>query len=192
VDVLGGSGLELGSLVAIEEEFTLVLVFLGLGGFEKSGNLVLNWGLFLKISNSLLKSNLLGDLLALLTGGDSGVGVVEEGDELVLLLEVSVVSLDSDEGEGADGEGSDESQKSEGLGKILLVLLRRFCLGMAEHGEDASLASLLLLLVSHVAVGLLGKHSHCDVVVSTHGFGISDRLDTIEVVVHAVVGILGR
>lgn len=104
-DLSDGSRSHLGGLVAVEEGLTVggLESLLGLGGENELGEIVGD-GSGLKSGDRLLLGHkLLDDLLALLAGCNSGVRVLQKSSELVLLLKVGVVGLDSHERGNAEG-----------------------------------------------------------------------------------------
>lgn len=169
--ILGNRSLDLKSwgLVAAHETLSLgVGLLLGLGGNEETLKGVSGASL-LGGSLRVLSHEFLDDLLALFAGGNSSVGVVEEGGELVLLLEVSVVGLESNV-ESDDGcKGSNESDEGASAREVLLELHTRGALG-SEHAEDAG-ALLGGLAGTLVLVRFFCEDSHGDVVVATHSAG---------------------
>ena len=105
----------LGGLVAAQEELTLsgIKDLLGLGGLDQSLKVVdVNLGFGFSLKGLALGGNLLHNLLTLFAGGNSSVGVFHESDELILLLEVSVVGLESYVESDAHSESDHEANKS--------------------------------------------------------------------------------
>jgi hypothetical protein len=136
---LRGSLEELGWSFVTAEEFlsdslNLLDLLLVLGGLDEGlngaffGITVLEilddlLGGLLFLNLLLLLDDLLDDLLALLTVGDASVGVLQQGDKLVLLLKVSVISLERHEESHADSESANESDEAHSLANVLLELI---------------------------------------------------------------------
>jgi hypothetical protein len=87
---------------------------------------------------------------------------------LFLLLDLSVVGLESHEECDADSQGSDESNEGTGVSDILSVLLLRYVLLGRESAEEGLALLLSGLLGLLELVRLLLEDSHGDVVRSTH------------------------
>lgn len=164
---------DLGSLIAAQEKLTASLVngFLGLGRLNKSLNVVsLGNLLLLGLSGSFkilaLLSKLLDNLLAFLADSDASVWILQESNELVTLLKVGMVGLESHVEGDARGKSDHETDESNSALQILVeLLLGEVAVRQArEEGRDAALLDLLpsLLLLFEFS-GLLRKHSHCDV-----------------------------
>ena len=176
-DNLGNLLLDLGSLVAAQEELALGLTdgLLGLGLLDKSLEVIDLRGLLLWLSSLerlALLGELLDDFLALFADGDAGIWVLHQGNELIALLEVGVVGLERNVEGDAHGEGDHETDKSGSALQVLVeLLLRDVAVGKAgEEGGHAALNLLLALLLLEVA-RLLSEHGHGHVVGATHRLG---------------------
>ena len=135
----GGSLEELGWSFVTAEKFlsdslNLLDLLLGLGGLDEginrsffgiTGLEILDdlLGGLLLLDFLLLLDDLLDDLLALLTMGDACVGVLQQCDKLVLLLEVGVIGLEGHEEGHANSESTDEANEAHSLANVLLELL---------------------------------------------------------------------
>ena len=136
--LMGGSLEELGCFVTAEkflsDSLNLLDLLFGLGSLDEGLNRAFLGLTGLKILDDLLRGlllldllllldDLLDDFLTLLTVGDASIGVLQQGDKLVFLLKVGVVSLEGDEESHADSKGANEADKGHSLVDVLLELL---------------------------------------------------------------------
>ena len=118
--------------------------------------------------------DLLDDLLALLAGGNASVRVVKKGSELLLLLEVGLVSAGenvvSDDGCESDDESSKRSSLPKVLGESSLArLLNSAKVEHRRHGEHGLCTALSHTLLLKL-VGVLSEHGHGNIVRASHCF----------------------
>ena len=92
--------------------------------------------LLLLLLGFVVDSELLQDPLALITGCNSGVRVVEEGGERVKFLKREVIGPEVDVEGDAEGASSDESDESAGSSQILLELLLSLWLPRVKDGAE--------------------------------------------------------
>jgi len=111
-----------------------------LGGLEELGDLLegvielLLLGLLLFLFGA--DAELLQDPLALVTGGDSSIGVVEEGSQRVEFLKSKMVSSEVDIEGNAEGASKNEADKGSSCSQVLVVLLLGHWLLCGEHSAD--------------------------------------------------------
>ena len=171
---LGNLLLDLGSLVSAQKELALGLSdsLLGLSLLNKSLEVIGLGNFFLwlgGLESLALLGELLDDFLTLFADGDAGIWVLHQGNELIALNEVGVVSLERNVEGNAHGEGDHETDESGSAPQVLVeLLLRDVAVTKAgEEGGHAALDLLLALLLLEVA-RLLSEHSHGNVVRATH------------------------